>query len=278
MVRTLSILALLLLLTGVLAAETKYTTVEVDTSRAYPTSMAPAKAKADMLLWMRELALEKALPQNIHLTSLTTDMYVERNKDFDEATARSIFMMSSSAGLIVREEVLDEDTIFPKKSDVYRYKMKYRATVVPQEKVYNSDLDLKVELSETSLRNNEEFDLSVTANQDGFLYIFDFLPDNSVALCFPTLSYENNRVKAKEPWKQRMGVKIAEGDEHSIETLYFVFSTEAIEGWYQFSSNRDSENLVFSAGQQSFTLFQNWLFKSDPARRVEKMVQLHIFK
>jgi hypothetical protein len=285
MVKRLLIFVLLLVLAGILAGQGKYitvevdtVTVEVDTVKAYPTSMSQAKARTDMLAWMRELALEKALPQDIHLTSMTTDMYVERNNDFDEATAKSVFMISSSAGLIVREEVLDEDTVYPKKSQVYRLRMKYRATVLPLERTYNSDLDLNVELSETSLRHNEEFDLSVTANRDGFLYIFDFLPDNSVALSFPTLTYENNRIKAKEPWQQKMTAVIEEGEEHSIETLYFVFSTEAIEGWYKFSSNRDAENLVFSAGQESFTLFQNWLFKSDPAKRVEKMVQLHIFR
>jgi len=278
MVKKCVILALLLLIAGVTAAQTNYISVEVDTSRAYPTSMAPAKARADMLAWMRELALEKALPQNVHLTSMISDVYVERNNDFDEATARSVFMVSSSAGLIVREEVLDENTIFPKKSDVYRYKMKYRATVEALDKTYASGLDLKVEISETNLRHNEEFDLSVTASRDGFLYIFDFLPDNSVALSFPTLSFENNRIKANEPWQQKMTAVIEEGEEHSIETLYFVFSTEAIAGWYDFRSNRDANDLVFSAGQESFTMFQNWLFKSDPAKRVEKMAQLHIFR
>jgi hypothetical protein len=78
--------------------------------------------------------------------------------------------------------------------------------------------------------------------------------------------------------EQTVGAIRDPNKEDTIETLYFVFSQDPIAGWEDFKSNRSVDNLVFSAGEESFILFQNWLARSDPKRRVEKMAQIHIFK
>jgi len=261
-----------------LAAVDLAVTVEVDTTQAFSYSVSVKQARLEMLQLVRALAIEKALPQEISLTSLTTDMYVERGASFDERTARSIFMMSSSAGRIVKEEILDEFPLYPKQSQVFRYKMHYRAQVLPVEKVFNPSLDLRVELGNTVLRDGAELDLAVISNQDGYLYIFDFLPDDSVALVLPTYLFPDNKLSGNQPWRQKLTAVAIPGEEHCIETLYFVFSLEPIAGWDSFRSNVSANDLAFSAGEESFTLFQRWLAKSDPAKRVEKMAQIHIFR
>ncbi|MDD2230010.1 MAG: DUF4384 domain-containing protein [Candidatus Cloacimonetes bacterium] len=262
---------------GSLAGKEKYISVEIDTSQAFPISVSVEQARSKTLQLVRQLAMEKALPQDVNLSSFTSSQYVEKNFQFDERIATSIFMNCSSSGRIISEEISNDYPYFPKKSQVYRYFMKYKAKILPLEIAYNPSIDMNVKLSKTLLKDKEEFSLTVTPNQDGYLYLFDYLPDNSVAMVFPTLRFPANVLKSGEAWQQKLTAVIAPDAEHSIETLYFVFSLEPIAGWESFKSNLSDTELVFNAGEESFMLFQKWLGKSDPMKRLEKMAQLHIF-
>lgn len=205
-------------------------------------------------------------------------MYVERNSRFDESLAKGIFMMSSSAGRIVKEEYLKREPSFEEKSHSLKYRMHYRAQIMPQERVYNPSMSLQVKLSDTLLKDGDLFELAITPNTDGYLYFFDFLSDNSVMLVFPNKHLRDNRISAGQNWSQKVGVRCDPLKEITIETLYFVFSMDPIAGWESFRSSSGADDLVFSAGEESFTLFQNWLAKSDPKRRVERMAQIHIIR
>lgn len=262
---------------GLLSAkEIPSVAVEIDTFYVFTEDVSLKDARAKALQWTRESALNQALPMEIAITSLTTDMYVEKNDDFDENTARSIFMMSSSAGRFIEEKLLRTAPVFEGKGSTYKYSISYQATIQPMEKAYNSALDLSVELSNTLLKDGAEFELAVTANQDGYLYIFDFLADNSVTLVYPNLTMKTNTVRKNQPWKQNLTAAADPSREITIETLYIVYSTEPISGWENFRANTSSQDLVFTAGDESFILFQKWLGRSNPANRVEKMAQLHI--
>lgn len=252
--------------------------VEIDTFRVFNDSVSLKDAETQTRNFVRELALDKALPSDVSLTSLTTTMYVERNARFDESAARGIFMMSSSAGRFLKEEFLKREPSFDVKSHSMKYRMHYRAQVMPLEKTYNPSMNLQVKLSETLLKDGEEFKISVTSNTDGYLYFFDFLSDNSVALVFPNQDLSDNRIRANQKWEQDAVAVCDPQKDFTIETLYFVFSADPIVGWESFRSNRSATQLVFSAGEESFILFQNWLARSDPKRRVEKMAQIHIYK
>ncbi|MDP3115443.1 MAG: hypothetical protein Q8M98_11845 [Candidatus Cloacimonadaceae bacterium] len=252
--------------------------VEIDTFRVFNDDVSLKEARSKTLDFVRQIALQKALPVDVSITSLTTDMYVERNKNFDESTARSIFMMSSSAGRFLVEKVISARPVFDGRSHSLRYHIQYNATIVPMEKTYNSHIYLNVKLSNTLLRNKEEFELSITPNTDGYLYIFDFLCDNSVAMVYPTMQYTSNRIGKDQTWRETLVAVADPNRDLTIETLYFVFATEPISGWEDFRSNKNVDDLVFSAGEESFMLFQKWLGRGDPSKRVEKMAQLHIFK
>ena len=253
-------------------------TVQIDTFLVFNDAVSWQEARAQTLAFVREQALQKALPVDVSLVSLTTNMYVERNAQFDEQTAKSIFMLSSSAGRFQSEKILEEKPIIDTKSHSFRYNMRYQAEVVQLPKVYNSAYNIKVGLSNSLLKDGEQFKVSVTSNADGYLYIFDFLPDNSVAMVYPNKLFPNNFIKTQEPWIQQFTGVTLPGKEHCIETLYFVFSTEPISGWEDFCSNVSAQEYVLSGGEDSFILFQRWLAKSDPSKRVEKLAQLHIFK
>lgn len=252
--------------------------VEIDTFRVFNDSVSLRDAGIQTLSLVRELAMAKALPVDIAITSLTTSMYVERNARFDESAAKSIFMLSSSAGRFLSEEVLKREPRFDAGSHSLSYRIHYRAKILAQEQIYNPSLALQVKLSETFLQDAEQFNISVTPNADGYLYFFDFLSDSSVALVFPNQDLSDCRIKAGVTWEQP-AVAVCDPDkDFTIETLYFVFSTEPISGWEEFRSNRNASDLVYSAGEDSFIRFQNWLAKSDPRLRLEKLAQIHIYR
>lgn len=251
--------------------------VEVDTFRVYNDDISLKEARAQTLQFVRQLALEKALPTEISITSLTATMLVEHNARYDESVATGIFMLSSSAGRFVREELLFAEPEFERKSSSLRYRMHYRAQIVPLEKLYNPSLRLDVQISETLLKDGDEFSLALTPNASGYLYLFDFLSDGSATLVFPNQDMPDNSLQAGRKWQQNLRAVSDPQRDYCIETLYFVYSLEPISGWEDFRSNRSAGDLVFSAGEESFILFQNWLSRSDPLKRVEKMAQLHIF-
>lgn len=252
--------------------------VKIDTFRVFNASVSLQEAREQTLAFAREVALQKALPVDVTINTLFTDMYVERNYEFDEQTAKSIFMLSTSAGRFQAEKVLKAYPVIDQASNSFSYHISYAAEVIRLPRAYNSAYDLKVSLSNTLLRDGDPFLVSATANSDGYLYIFDFLPDQSVTLAFPTRLYPNNRIEAGEPWTQQLAAVVLPGREHSIETLYFVFATEPIAGWEDFCANVSASDYALSGGEGSFIQFQTWLGRGDPSRRVEKLAQLHIYK
>lgn len=260
------------------AATSEKVSVLLDTFRVFNDSVSLREAREQTLAFVREVALQKALPVDVTINTLFTDMYVERNYEFDEQTAKSIFMLSTSAGRFQAEKVLKAYPVIDQASNSFSYHISYAAEVIRLPRAYNSAYDLKVSLSNTLLRDGDPFLVSATANSDGYLYIFDFLPDQSVTLAFPTRLYPNNKIEAGEPWTQQLAAVVLPGREHSIETLYFVFAAEPIAGWEDFCSNLSPTDHALSGGEDSFIRFQAWLGRGDPSKRVEKLAQLHIFK
>lgn len=253
-------------------------TVEIDTFKVFNDTVSLKDAENQMRSFVRELALDNALPYDVSLTGFTSTMYVDRNDRFDESVAKSIFMMSSSAGRFVKEEFLDRYPTFDTRNHTFSYRMHYRAQILPLEKVYNPSMTMDVKISETLLHSGEQFSLSITPNTDGYLYIFNFLSDQSVVMVFPRQDMQDNQLVAGQPWKQNLSAVCDPDKDFIIETLYMIFSADKIAGWEAFQSNRNEADLVFSTGEESFILFNDWLAKSDPARRLEKMAQLHIYR
>ncbi|HHV37712.1 MAG TPA: DUF4384 domain-containing protein [Candidatus Cloacimonetes bacterium] len=250
--------------------------VEIDTFLVFGGNVSLLEAENEMRKFVRELALREAIPADVSISSLVSDMYIETKDSYDEKMASSVFLMSSSAGRFEKEEFLEREPSFEGSS--LHFRQHYRAHIVPQERVYNPSMNLSVELSNNLLRHGDDFELSITPNVDGYLYLFDFLNDSSVAMVFPNVYITENRLAAGEDWSQTLVAQCPPDEDAVIETLYFVFSRDPIAGWEEFEANLSAQELVYSAGEQSFSLFHNWLGKCDPARRVEKMAQIHIFQ
>lgn len=251
-------------------------TVELDTFFVYDQNTSPREAREKSLVQIRELALQKALPVDVSISTMVTDMYVEINEKFDEHAAKSVFMLSSSAGRFENEKVIHLTSTV--ENDLIRCDISYEADIIKVPKAYNSEYNLKVELSETLLRDGQYFWVSATANRDGYLYVFDILSDHIVTIVFPSKLFPDNQIWAKEPWRQRFGAATMPDRDYSIETLYFIYSAREISGWEDFSVDLERGRSFDFDKVQSFVRFQKWLGRSDPSLRVEKLAQLHIFK
>ena len=252
--------------------------VRIDTTLVFAEDTSPSEARAKALRILREEALNRALPVDVHISSMVSDMYVERNARFDENTASSVFVISSAGGSFKSERVLDYSFQHDRNNRSVVYWLSYEAEIEALSRGYNSSLDLKMEISSTLLKPGEQSHLKISANEDGYLYLFDFYPDNTVVMLIPNAQVGEVRLSRNEAWKAWITGMLQPGKDYSIETLYAVFSTEPLTGWEVFKSNVDTQNLVFSGGEESFILFQKWLNRSDPARRVEKMSQIHVMK
>jgi formylglycine-generating enzyme required for sulfatase activity len=251
--------------------------VENQLNLPFANTVPPAQARAEMLMHLRAEAIKKALPPKISLDDLVADMFVDA-AGLDRDAARSAYLSSSAAGMIVREEIMDEQFNLTKGSDKYAYMMKYEAGVLPWELTYDPELELKVELSMSTVQDGEGTELSVSANRDGYLYVFEFLSDGTVTLLLPGNPEPANELRQDEAWTKGLSARIAPGKGEGIETLYFVFSTSPIGSYEDFGFVKNAEAASFSTGEESFTLFQRWLAKGNPQDRVENMAQIHILK
>ncbi|MCB5234356.1 MAG: DUF4384 domain-containing protein [Candidatus Cloacimonetes bacterium] len=250
--------------------------VEIDTLLVFSGNVSLFAAENEMRKFVRELALKEAIPSDVSISTLVSDMYIGTKDKYDEKMASSVFLMSSSAGRFEKEEFINKDPRYEGTS--LHYRLQYRAHIVPQERVYNPSMNLRVELSENLLKHKDQFVLSLTPNVDGYLYIFEFLNDSSVAMVFPNVYLSENYLAAGENWRQTLEAHCPPDEDAVIETLYFIFSRDPIAGWEEFEANLNAQEMVYSAGEQSFSLFHRWLGKCDPMRRVEKMAQIHIFQ
>jgi len=269
--------SLLIILSCNLAAKAdQEVKVVIDTTKTFTQDVSRNDANISLLQFARQCALEKAIPATVSISSLTTDMYVNRNKQFDEETARSIFVNSSAAGHFLKEsKKIDkiQDT-----EDFFTLRIRYEATIRPRSQDKDPSLYLDMDISDNTLKSGDEFTLRLKASKDGYLYIFNFLSDNSVVLIYPTLVDQANALRTGQIFERKIGVLADPGRKTTIETLYAVFSTVELAGWQQFKTNADPQNIVFSAGEESFALFQNWLSRARSDQFDEKMAQIHISK
>ncbi|UCH10053.1 MAG: DUF4384 domain-containing protein [Fidelibacterota bacterium] len=258
----------------------------VDTSLVFPGSVSPARARQEVLQTARAAGMEQALPAKISFTSLLSDIMDETAGVAYEKSTWSTFALSSVTGHLVDEKILSAD-LSPMEGNAYRYRIVMEARVVPVKGERDPALRLELEVNERLLTEWDELIIRARPSADGYLYVFDFLSDNSVMLMFPNAAMEDNEVSSGEwlemPTRQErargLHYRVA-GDPDALttnETIYAVFTRRPI---------ADLSGLIhvpegyasFSAGDASFTDFQRWLAEIPLGQRVERAVQLHIVK
>jgi hypothetical protein len=258
----------------------------VDTSLVFPGSVSPAQARQEALQTARAAGMEQALPAKISFTSLLSDIMDETAGAAYEKSTWSTFALSSVTGHLVDEKILSTD-LQPLEGNAYRYRIVMEARVVPVKGERDPSLRLDLEVNERLLTEGDELIIKARPSADGYLYVFDFLSDNSVMLMFPNGAMQDNAVSSGEWLEMPTRQERARGLHYRIaaapdalttnETIYAVFTRQPI---------ADLSGLIdvpegyvsFSAGDDSFTDFQRWLAEIPLGQRVEKAVQLHIVK
>jgi len=256
----------------------------VDTALVFPASVSPRKARQQVLQTARGAGLEQALPQKVSFTSLLSDIMDETAGAAFEKSTWSTFALSSVTGHLVDEKILSTD-LQQLEGGAYRYRIVLEARVVPVKGERDPSLRLELEVNERLLKAGDELVIRVRTSTDGYLYIFNFLSDNSVMLMFPSAAMPDNAVSAGEwleiPTRQERSRGLhyrvaADPDAPTTnETIYAVFTRQPI---------ADLSGLIdvpegyvsFSAGDESFTDFQRWLAEIPLGQRIEKAVQFHI--
>jgi hypothetical protein len=258
----------------------------VDTTLVFPGTVPPARAKREALQTARAAGLEQALPAKVSFTSLLSDVMDETAGAAYEKSTWSTFALSSISGHVVDEKILSAE-VMPIEGNAYRYRMVMEARVVPVKGERDPSLRLELDVNERLLNEGDELVIRVRSNTAGYLYVFDFLSDNSVMLMYPNALMIDNAIAAAKwvelPTEQerargiRFRVAAAPEALTTNETIYAVFTRQPIADLAGLI-NVPEGYASFSAGDASFTDFQRWLAEIPLSQRIEKAVQLHIVK
>ncbi|MFB0516225.1 MAG: DUF4384 domain-containing protein [Candidatus Neomarinimicrobiota bacterium] len=256
----------------------------VDTSLVFPGSVAPQQARQQVLQAARVAGLEQALPAKVSFTSLLSDIMDETAGAAFEKSTWSTFALSSVTGHLVDERILSTD-LQPLEGNAYRYRIVLEARVVPVKGERDASLRLELAVNERLLKDGDELIIRARPSVDGYLYVFEFLSDNSVMLVFPNALMTDNAVLAGKWLEMPTSQERARGVHYRVaadpgapttnETIYAVFSRQPIADLSGLM-NVPKGYVSFSAGDASYTKFQRWLSEVPLGQRIEKAVQLHI--
>jgi len=250
--------------------------VEVDTTKSFAANVEVNTAYRETWQLCRNLAIKKGMPADIKYEDHIMKLFQSPDKDFDRQKAEFVFASTAAAGYFVSEEIVKHNTFVPKQFKGYMYKMKYHARIISPQNIKPSSLGLKVSVSKKLLKPGEAAELTLTPEQDGFLYGFVITPDDKLQMIIPRQNDSDRLTKKGVAVKQSF---VAEDDINSkggIATLYVVFSTTQIFGFYKFYPKPDDSIDFISLGSSSFGMLKSWLPTYNPATRADTFVQLNV--
>lgn len=273
--RILSITLLMIAITSISAVDA--VPVQIDAKMTFSDNTSIRAAKTELLSSARQNALEMAIPANLSVATLLTSMYSEQGYEIDERVAQSVFVNSTMAGFFTNEDFSFREPVFSQSS--FELQIIYRAEIIPRYENLNQSNLFDLRLDECYIQSGSTVTVEIKPYTTGYFYIFNFMSDNSVILLYPNLTSADNKITTKESriltftaFKDK-----AYGSSVTVETIYAIYSQKEIFGWQKFKNNVNSQNIVFSAGEESFLLFQKWLSSADFSSIEEEITQIHIY-
>jgi hypothetical protein len=250
---------------------------------SFPTTVSIDSAREQTLAAAREKVIRSMLPPSMAIDDLIRELYGAEVPALDAETARNMFCITSAAGYIVDEKILTakverfEDNLF-----VYRVRLSAKTLLAPPRGDRNLRLDLV--LNRTDFTDGDELVITATASHDGYLYLFDFLSDQSVVLMYPLQIVGGPSITANTPMRipsdgpgehGHYRVIAARDRDVTVETLYGLFCLHPVEGIEKFFTV-EGIRASFSAGAESYHVFQRLLAGIAPSERSERAVQVRI--
>ena len=277
-------LVFLLLFSFVNAQEDSAIWVTVDTSKFYEDTESIAGAKQRTIEFARQCALQKVIPEEVAITSLLTDFIGQTGDISEEQTTYSIFALSSVSGYITEQEV-ELAKIAGIENNVFEYRVRLKAKIRPTTGERNPSISLDLKLKDNIIKDGKKLFIKAKSSVDGYLYLFDFMADNSVLLILPNKHLKDNFIKAKKwiqiPPKETFNIYVGliPGTEMTTETIYGVFCINPIadiDKFQQAQPRSDYPGVIIS--KSSFVDFQKWLSNVPLSQRVERAVKISIVK
>jgi len=279
------VIILSLMIVPAVCQSSKAIRVLIDTVLVFDSNTSLTEAKNKTLAFARECAIKKAVPEEVMTSSVLTDLRAESGRQAQEQTAINIFAISTQAGYIIEEKVVLSEPKFA--NDILHYRLKLKALVEPTRGERDPALSLELSVNRNVLKDGDPLFITAKSSADGYLYLFDFLADNSVLLMFPNPISPDNAIKAGIPLQiptaaeQKKGVyyKVQADPNKPVtaEAIFGVFCKNRIAEIDKFQTVR-KDFVVLSAGEQSFTDFQKWLVRVPLSQRIEKVIPIQIFK
>jgi len=258
--------------------------VEVEETRVFSNSVAPDRARQELLQILRNTAVSKKVPANIEVTSLLTDMMSEVGGQANEQTAWSGFFRSTVSGVITAEEVLLDNMKPLNGKNSYEKTVRLKAYVEPVQGQRDLNFNVEIALENNLLKSGDELVFSVTPSKDCFVYVFNLMADQNVMLMFPNEFLQENYVQGAatlqipDPEIRRyikFRVSTIPGEELTSESIYIVCTKEEVPVVRDLPKIGKSLK-VFSGNSQSFVKLQRWLTNIPLNQRVEKNVVYHV--
>ncbi len=258
--------------------------VTVDTSKFFEDTESFATAKQKTLDFARQCALQKAIPEEVAITSLLTDFSGQSGDISEEQTTYSIFALSSVSGYVTKQKI-ELTKIAGFENNVFEYRVRLKAKVQPTTGERNPAISFELQVKNNFIKDGGKLVVLAKPSVDGYLYLFNFMADNSVLLMLPNRYMKDNFIKANK-WLRfppentfNCFVGLMPGTEMTAETIFGVFCVNPIADIDKFQQAQPRSNLPgIILPEDSFVNFQKWLSNVPLSQRVEKAVKINIVK
>lgn len=185
-----------------------------------------------------------------------------------------------ACGRVVQEEILSEGpatfpTIAGQTPQVY-YQVKIRAQVAMEQGAPDPAFRVHVKINNEIYRENDTMTIDLQATQNGFVYVFNILVNDSLLGLFPNRYFQDNFLPGNTslhlmPEGFIFQVSLVPGMLHAQEFIYVVATKEC----YNFAPTwRDETQPLRTASTPGFTFLElpRWLANIPPDKRTDRFV------
>ena len=255
--------------------------IKVSGQRTFDESIAPIKAKQQLLQMLRNEAITKKLGTEIEITTLLSDVMSSENEESYEKSSWSGFFKSTVSGVITDEKV--QDSMNPINNG-YTLDMDLDAFVEPVNGQRDSGFFLEANLKSNMLKQGEELIINLKSSKNGYVYVLNLMADNNAMLMFPNDYMEENYLEAKKmiqipdkKYRNKISFKVGVMPGYPItsETVYIVCTKEKVPMLEKLPKIGSSIKTL-SKESNSFLELQKWLTKIPLNQRTEKALIYHV--
>ncbi len=280
MQRIIYLLLLSFLSANSLAQEHKWVEAE---GRASMEQRTQQEARVEAL---REARVKAVTQAGVTVQSDAWLKQYENTKDKKTVVLQDYFASVSrevAHGEIVHEEILFEAIVTSGMPPQAFYEVKIKTQVAVIKGLPDPAFNLQVKINKEKYKENETMTIDLWATKNCYIYIFNFLANDSILVLFPNrYPWGNNQLKAGTvlhlpPAGYSFSVSLLPGFQEAQELIYVVATKER----YDFAPTWWNKNEGFqSTATEAFAFVElpRWLVRIPPDQRTNAVVQYEIYR